>query len=103
LNDTPDYGLCYPRDTEFIVSAYKNAYWSRCADDRKSTSGGIFFLGCRLVAWLSKNTNSFILSIVEVEYIIYASCCTQVLWIKQTLKYIKVIYGDPISIMLKYK
>jgi hypothetical protein len=38
------------------------------------------------------------LPIVEAEYIATEGCCTQVLWMKQTLTYIQVEYDDPIPI-----
>jgi hypothetical protein len=59
-------------------------------DERKSTSGGAFFLGDSLVAWLSKKQGSIFLSTTEVEYIAAATCCTQVLWMIQTLAYLEV-------------
>ena len=67
-------------------------------DDRKSTSGGAFYLGKILVAWLSKKQTSISLSTIEVEYIATAACCTQVMWMKQTLQDMKVSIDDPISI-----
>ena len=54
-------------------------------DDRKSTLGGCFYLGNNLVSWISKKQNSVSLSIVEVEYIVAGSCCTQLLWMKKLL------------------
>ncbi|CAA7021247.1 unnamed protein product [Microthlaspi erraticum] len=54
-----------------------------CADDRKSTSGGCFFLGNNLIAWLSKKQNSVSLSTAEAEYIALGSCCTQLIWMRQ--------------------
>lgn len=39
------------------------------------------------------------LSTVEVEYIVATSCCTQILWMKQTLKDIGVMFDKLISIM----
>jgi hypothetical protein len=65
-------------------------------DDRKSTSGGAFFLGKCLVSWLSKKQPSISLSTKEVEYIVVASCCTQVIWMKQTLEDLQVKYDHPI-------
>jgi hypothetical protein len=38
------------------------------------------------VSWSSKNQNSISLSTAKAEYISAASFCTQLLWIKQTLK-----------------
>jgi hypothetical protein len=68
-------------------------------DDRKSTSGGTFFLGNCLVSWLNKKQTSISLSIPEAKYIEATSCCTQVLWIKNNLKDIQVPCDQPVSIM----
>ena len=67
-------------------------------DDRKSTSGGKFYLGKILVAWLSKKKTSISLSTAEAEYIVATTCCTQVMWMKQTLQDMKVSIDEPISI-----
>jgi hypothetical protein len=55
-------------------------------------------LGDSLVAWLSKKQGSISLSTTEVEYIAAATCCTQILWMIQTLADLKVTYTDPIPI-----
>ena len=67
-------------------------------DERKSTSGGTFFLGDSLVAWMSKKQGSISLSTTEAEYIAAATCCTQVLWMIQTLVDLDVKYSEPIPI-----
>ena len=63
--------------------------WAGYVDDRKSTSGGAFFLGESLVSWTSKKQTSISLSSTESE------CCTQVEWMKQTLQDIKVVFEEP--------
>jgi hypothetical protein len=80
LKETMTYGLWYHRNQNFQLTAYSDADWANCVDERKSTSGGEFFLGDSLVAWLSKKKGSISLSTTEVEYIAAATCCTQVLW-----------------------
>ena len=54
-------------------------------DDRKSTSGGCFYLGNNLVSWMSKKQSCFLdeqetkfvsLSTTGAEYIVVGSCCT---------------------------
>lgn len=47
----------------------------------------------------TKNKILISLSTTKAEYIVVATCCSQVLWMKQTLKYIQVDFLDPISIM----
>ena len=44
------------------------------------------FLGPCLVSWTTRKQNSVALSTTEAEYIAVASCCAQLLWIKQQLK-----------------
>ena len=39
-----------------------------------------------MVCWSSKKQNYVSLSTVEAEYIVAGSCCSQFLWINQTLK-----------------
>ena len=54
-------------------------------DDRKSTSGGCFYLRNNLVPWMSKKQNSMSLSMAKVEYIAAGSFYTQLLWMKKLL------------------
>ncbi|XP_070026701.1 intracellular protein transport protein USO1-like [Nicotiana sylvestris] len=53
--------------------------------DLKSTSGMTHFLGSCLVSWATKKQNSVALSTAKAEYVVAASCCAQLLWIKQQL------------------
>jgi hypothetical protein len=98
LKETMTYGLWYPRNQNLQLTAYSDADWANCVDERKSTSGGAFFLGDSLVAWLSKKQGSISLSTTEAEYIAAATCCTQVLWMIQTLADLEVKYTAPIPI-----
>ena len=91
LLDTPNYGLWYPHGTSFDLVGYSDADWAGCKMDRKSTSGTCQFLGRSLVCWSSKKQNYIYLSTVESEYVAAASACTQLLWMRQTLKEYGVI------------
>nr|GFA95122.1 retrovirus-related Pol polyprotein from transposon TNT 1-94 [Tanacetum cinerariifolium] len=52
-----------------------------CLDSRKSTSGGIQFLGGgKLVSWSSKKQDCTSMSSTEAEYVSLFACCAQVLW-----------------------
>ncbi|MFA1200685.1 hypothetical protein ACDI59_27865 [Klebsiella pneumoniae] len=54
MKGTLDFGLWYDRSNDFTLYAYIDVDWAGSMDDRKSTSRGGFFLGGRLVSWLSK-------------------------------------------------
>ena len=78
INGTSNYGIWYSRDSNECLAGYSNA-------DRKSTSGGWFYLGNNLVLWMSKKKNLVSLSTAEAEYIVTESCCAQLLWMKKLL------------------
>ena len=47
------------------------------------------------MSWLSKNQSSISPSTAEAEYIAAASCCSQIILMKQTLEDLLVKYEDP--------
>ena len=49
-----EFGVWYSKDTNDILAGYPDADWAGNADDRKSTSGGYFYVGNNLVSWMSK-------------------------------------------------
>jgi hypothetical protein len=98
LKGTMTYVLWYPKNHNFQLTTYSDADLENCVDERKSTSGGAFFLGDSLVAWISKKKGSISLSTIEAEYIFVATCWTRILWMIQTLANLKVTYTDPIQL-----
>eukprot|EP00253_Pinus_taeda_P025251 PITA_25251 len=99
LQGTQNFGFWYPKDTDLTLHAYIDADWVGSVDDRKSTSGGAFYMGSRLVSWFSKKQSAVALSTAEAEYVAVASCCTQLLWMMQTLQDIQITCTPPISIL----
>ncbi|XP_065623620.1 uncharacterized mitochondrial protein AtMg00810-like [Quercus suber] len=85
VNGTFDYGIWYTKDSNECLAGYSDADWAGCINDRKSTSGGCFYLGNNLVSWMSKKQNSVSLSTTEAEYIAAGSCCAQLLWMRKLL------------------
>ena len=82
VSGTLDYGIWYSKDSNMSLVGFSDANWAENACDRKSTSGGCFYLGNNLVSWHSKKQNSISLSTFEAEYIVMGSCCTQFSWMK---------------------
>jgi hypothetical protein len=44
LKETMNYGPWYPKNQNFQLSIYSDVDWANCMDERKSSSGGAFFL-----------------------------------------------------------
>lgn len=86
VKGTAEFGLMFTHDTSPELKGFCDADWAGSADDRKSTSGGCFFMGNNLISWFSKKQNCISLSTAEAEYIAAGSSCTQLLWMKQMLK-----------------
>ncbi|GJS98477.1 putative ribonuclease H-like domain-containing protein [Tanacetum coccineum] len=85
LKGKPTLGLWYFRDSPFELVAYTDSDYAGATQDRKSTTGGCQFLGNRLISWQCKRQTVVSTSTTEVEYVVAASCCRQVLWIQNQL------------------
>ena len=62
VNGTLDYGLWYSKDSNASLASYSDADLAGSVDDRKSPSGGCFYLVNNLVSWMCKKQNSVFLS-----------------------------------------
>jgi len=51
---TLNYGLKIKRSKSMMVSAFSDADWVGCPDDRRSTGGFAVFLGENLVSWTAR-------------------------------------------------
>nr|GEV81226.1 retrovirus-related Pol polyprotein from transposon TNT 1-94 [Tanacetum cinerariifolium] len=86
LKDTINMRLWYLKDTSFELTAFLNSDHAGCLDSRKSTFGGIQFLGGdKLVSWSSKKQDCTSMSLAEAEYVSLSACCAQVLWMRTQL------------------
>ena len=90
VGGTCDYGLFYSKESNLSLTGFSDSDWASNADsdwagnanDRKSTTGGCFYVEANLVAQMSKKQNSVSLFTAEAEYIVAGSCCSQFLWMK---------------------
>ncbi|GJY34681.1 hypothetical protein Tco_0419150 [Tanacetum coccineum] len=69
LKGQPKLGLWYPKDSPFDLVAYTDSDYAGASLDRKSTTGGCQFLGCRLISWQCKKQTVVANSITEAEYV----------------------------------
>ncbi|GJX15799.1 hypothetical protein Tco_0216631 [Tanacetum coccineum] len=66
----PDIVQAYPKDSGFELTAFLDVDHAGCLDTRKTTSGGIQFLGDKLVSWMSKKQDCTAMSSAEAEYVL---------------------------------
>nr|GEV37017.1 hypothetical protein [Tanacetum cinerariifolium] len=68
----PHLGLWYPKDSPFNLVAYSDSDYAGASLDRKSTTEGCQFLGCRLISWQCKKQTVVATSSSEAELIVTA-------------------------------
>jgi hypothetical protein len=86
LVSTPCFGIWYPKGSTFDLIGYSYSDYAGCMVDRKSTSGTCQFLGRSLVFWSSKKQTFVALFTAEAKYVAAGQCCSQLLWMRQTLR-----------------
>nr|GEX07702.1 putative ribonuclease H-like domain-containing protein [Tanacetum cinerariifolium] len=74
LKGKPHLGLWYPKDSPFDLVAYSDSDYVGVSLDRKSTTRGCQFLGCRLISWQCKKQTVVATSSTEAEYVAAVSC-----------------------------
>ncbi|GJZ00132.1 hypothetical protein Tco_0517561, partial [Tanacetum coccineum] len=79
LKGQPKLGLWYLNDPLFDLVAYTDSDYVGGSLDRKSTTRGCQFLGCRLISWQCKKQTVVANSTTEAEYVAASSCYGQVL------------------------
>nr|GEV06422.1 copia protein [Tanacetum cinerariifolium] len=72
--------------SSFGLIAFSYADHAGCIDTRKRTSGGIQFLGDKLVNWMLKKQDCTAMSSAEAEYVALFASCAQVMWMRTQLQ-----------------
>jgi hypothetical protein len=92
LKHTLEFGIWYFASSSLDLVDFSDADFAGCGIDRKSTSGTCHFLGSSLICWSTHKHSSVTKSTTESEYVVTASCCSQILWILHTMRDYGVIY-----------
>nr|GEX00108.1 putative ribonuclease H-like domain-containing protein [Tanacetum cinerariifolium] len=67
LKGKPHLGLWYPNDSPFDLVAYSDSDYAGTSLERKSTTRGYQFLGCRLISWQCKKQTVVATSSAKAE------------------------------------
>ncbi|GJY24194.1 putative ribonuclease H-like domain-containing protein [Tanacetum coccineum] len=98
LKGQPKLGLWYPKDSPFDLVAYNDSDYAGASLDRKSTTEGCQFLGCRLISWQCKKQKVVANSTTEAEYVAASSCCGQAKTINGEVQLHALVDGKKIII-----
>jgi hypothetical protein len=82
LKSNTKIGLSICRSNSLLMSAYSDADWVGCLDDRRSTGGFVVFLGSNLISWSARKQPTVSRSSTEAEYKTIANAVAEVMWIQ---------------------
>jgi len=85
VQGTIDLGLKIRKSNSMLVSAFSDADWAGCPDDRRSTGGFAVFLGCNLVSWCARKQPTVSRSSTEAEYKSLANATAEIMWVQKLL------------------
>lgn len=78
------------RSSSMLVSAFSDADWAGCADDRRSTGGFAVFLGNNLISWSARKQPTVSRSSTEAEYKALANAAAEMIWVQKILTELQV-------------
>ncbi|MCF8701902.1 DDE-type integrase/transposase/recombinase, partial [Corynebacterium sp. MC-10] len=103
LKGTINFGLFYSTSNDYKLVGYSDSDWAGDIDDRKSTTGFVFFMGDTAFTWMSKKQPIVTLSTCEAEYVAATSCVCHAIWMRSLLKELGWPQEDPTTICVDNK
>ncbi|KAE8664975.1 Detected protein of unknown function [Hibiscus syriacus] len=92
-----------PTITHFKLVGYSDSDWGGDIDNRRNTTGFVFFMGDTAFTWMSKKLPIVTLPICEVEYVAATSCICHEIWLRNLLKEIGLIQEESTKVCVDNK
>jgi histone deacetylase 1/2 len=92
VQGTIQVGLTFQRSSSSLLSAFSDADWAGCLDDRRSTGGFAIFFGSNLVSWSARKQATVSRSSTEAEYKALANATAELIWVEAILKELGVTF-----------
>ncbi|KAM3273113.1 hypothetical protein ACQJBY_042857 [Aegilops geniculata] len=83
---TRKYGCRYVKRGDGKLIGYSDSDMAGDVDDRKSTSGNLFFLGGAPITWQSQKQKIVALSSCEAEYVAATTAACQAIWLSRLMR-----------------
>lgn len=99
LKGTKNHCLKYTKEENNRLTGYTDSDWAGSIDDRKSTSGYVFFLGTKPISWSSRKQKTVALSSAEAEYVSASDAACEAIWLRRILNDVEQVEKGPTTIL----
>ena len=104
LRGTIGYGLVYLKgQLKARLVGYKDSDFAGDEQERKSTSGQVFFLGDMLISWASQKQKTVALSSYEAEYVAATAAACQGMWLNRLVSELSGIDETMVKLLVDKK
>jgi hypothetical protein len=99
VKGTLNYGCRYTEGTgKPYITGYSDSDLAGDIDDRKSTTGMVFFMEGSIVTWASEKQKVVALSSCEAEYIAASTAACQAVWLSKMLSDIQGVQPSAVKL-----
>ena len=98
LQSTMDYKLCLG-GSDLALRGYCDADWAGDANERRSTTGYVFFVGVGAISWNCRRQPTIALSTTEAEYMATSQSTREAIWLRKLLADVGFVQQDATTIM----
>ncbi|XP_071734234.1 secreted RxLR effector protein 161-like [Rutidosis leptorrhynchoides] len=95
VKGTESLGLFFSSCEGYVLKGYSDSDWYGNMDDRKITSGYVFFIGETTFTWASKKQPILALSTCEAEYVAASWMVCHAIWLRNLLRELKNQQREP--------
>nr|GEU53607.1 ribonuclease H-like domain, reverse transcriptase, RNA-dependent DNA polymerase [Tanacetum cinerariifolium] len=103
VKGTKDYGITYKHNRGNKIHGYSDSSYGVNTQERKGTTGIIFYYGESPISWSTQKQATVALSSCESEFIAATAAATQALWLKRLLSKLTHSKEDKVTIKVDNK
>jgi hypothetical protein len=81
------------------LRGYCDVDWGGDANERRSTTGYVFFVGVGTVSWNCKRQPTIVLSTMEAKYMATSQCTKEAIWLRKLMADVGLVQYGATSIM----